>query len=296
MKTISKKIFLIYFILLVVLIFTTNCQPEEPKNNGLAISSDAVNADFTIDKSNAANNIFTFNANKENILANIWDLGDGTNAKNGGNSLSVFIPDAGTYTIQHTSIGRGGSSNVKSQTLVVETSDLISGNLIRGGKFQNAADHTQWTILNIAGSHINWTFGNGFANVSGSSPTQYAQQGIYQAVQVIANQEYKIDMKVTGNPCLNAWFEVYVGTAAPVQNNDYSSGGKRISIKTFDNCVMANAFDGKLSVLNCDGTGNKFKFLTSGTVYIVIRSGGFGNNTLGSGGVKMTDVEFRRVK
>ena len=298
MKTIVNKIAKITTLFIVISIIIS-CQPEEPKSNGLAISADALNADFTIDQSKAASNEFKFIAKTENILANSWDIGDGNNPIKSGNTVSAFIPDAGTYTIQHTAVGRGGASKTKSETLVVATSDLASGNLVQGGKFLYATDHAKWTILNIAGTHINWTFGNGFANVGGSSPSQYAQQGLYQALQVIGGKKYKLDMKVSGSPCLNTWFEVYVGTVVPQQNNaggDYNSGGKRLSIKTFDGCLMTSAFNGKLSELNCDGSGSTIQFPTSGTVYLVIRSGGFGNNTLGLGGVKVTNVEFRGIK
>ena len=46
-------------------------------------------------------------------------------------------------------------------------------------------------------------------------------------------------------------------------------------------------------ILKCEGSGNEITFPAAGTAYVVIRSGGFGNNTLGVGGVKMTNVEFR---
>ena len=295
MKVVFNKLIITTVLLISVVSILISCQPDEPKSNGLAISSDAINADFTIDASNASSNLYTLVGQTENILANTWDLGDGNSPTPSGNTFSAFIPDAGTYVLQHKVVGRGGASKTQSQTLVVPTSDVVSGNLVRGGKFLNAADNANWTILNIAGSHINWTFGNGYANVSGSSPTQYGQQGIYQAIQVIAGKKYKVDLKITGSSCLNSWFEVYVGTAIPQQNNDYSSGGKRISISTFG-CLMSNSFDGKLSDLSCDGSGNIITFPTSGTVYLVMRSGGFNNNTLGLGGVKITNVEFRGVK
>ena len=297
MKTLSNNLIATYCLLATISAVIIGCQTNDnPTNNGLAISNATLDATFTIDQTNASQNKYVLNANDKNVLANIWNLNDGNNPKNGSSNYSVFIPDAGTYNIQHTSVGRGGASDTKSQTLVVPTSDPISGNLVQGGRFQNVADHAKWTILNIAGSHINWTFGNGFANVSGASPTAYGQQGIYQAMQIIANKEYFVDMNIKGNACLSSWFEVYIGTAVPQQNNDYNSGGKRISISTFG-CLMSNAFDGKLLTLSCDGSGGKkIKFPTSGTVYLVIRSGGFNNNTLGTGGIRISNVEFRGEK
>lgn len=294
MKTLSLKNIKTYCLAITILALILGCQPNDNNvSNGLAISSTALDASFTIDQTNASQNKYILNSSNTNILADIWDLGDGNNPFNGSNAQKIFLPDAGTYVINHISVGRGGASDTKSQMLVVPTSDINSGNLVQGGKFLNATDHAKWTILNIAGSHINWTFGNGFANVAGASTSAYAQQGIYQAIQVIANKEYFVDMNIKGNSCLNSWFEVYVGTAVPQQNNDYNSGGKRISISTFG-CLMSNPFDGKLGTLSCDGSGGKkIKFLTSGTIYLVIRSGGFNNNTLGTGGIRVSNVEFR---
>ena len=305
MKAIFKQI-IPKIIFLVGISMIVSCQPEEAKSNGLAISADELNPTFIIDQSNAAQNRFTLTGKTDNILGNIWDLGDGNNPTIGGNSLTAFIPDAGTYVIEHKVVGRGGASKTESQTLIVPTSDLAAGNLVQGGKFLNATDHAKWTILNIAGSHINWTFGNGFANVSGSSPNQYAQRGIFQSMQVIGGKKYKLDMKVSGSPCLSSWFEVFVSKKQPVQNSDFGDAldaltnptgvGIRLGIKTFDNCLMANAFSGKLSDLKCTGKGAIVEFATSGTVYLVIKSGGFDNNSLGSGGIRVTNVELRGVQ
>ena len=305
MKTIFKQIAKITTLFIGISILIS-CQPDDnPTNNGLAIAADALNPSFVIDQSNAATNTFKFIGNNTNVLADIWDLGDGNNPKNGGNSYSAFIPDAGTYVIQHKVVGRGGASKTESQTLVVPTSNIAAGNLVQGGKFLNATDHAKWTILNIFGSHVNWTFGNGFANVSGSSPNQYAQQGIYQSMQVIGGKKYKLDMKVVGSACSNSWFEVFVGKKQPVQNNDYGDAvditnpegvGIRLGIKTFDNCLMSSPFSGKLSDLKCAGKGSIVEFATSGTVYLVIKSGGgFGVTSLGTGGVKVSNVELRGI-
>ena len=155
MKTIFKQIAKITTLFIGISILIS-CQPDDnPTNNGLAIAADALNPSFVIDQSNAATNTFKFIGNNTNVLADIWDLGDGNNPKNGGNSYSAFIPDAGTYVIQHKVVGRGGASKTESQTLVVPTSNIAAGNLVQGGKFLNATDHAKWTILNIFGSHVN---------------------------------------------------------------------------------------------------------------------------------------------
>jgi hypothetical protein len=70
----------------------------------------------------------------------------------------------------------------------------------------------------ISASGAQWVFANGKATIvaSGSS-----QQGIYQAVNVVAGQKYSIDMVASSDtPLVNTWFEVYVLNTAPVTGQD----------------------------------------------------------------------------
>ncbi|WP_395063937.1 hypothetical protein [Flavobacterium sp.] len=277
---------------IIALLFLTlfsACQEDEVNSNGLS-DENPIDASFTITPVSGVNNRYTLQSPQMNALALKWELGDGTSLHFGSNIENAFYPDAGNYTVSHTVVGKGGQQYTTSQNLIVPTSDPVSGNLIQGGKFKDATDHSKWTVLAISGTSTNWTFNSGSATIHGNSGG-YDQQGIYQAVNVIAGKSYKIDMTVSGSGCQNTWFEVYVSPTPPVQNNDYNSLGRRIGLSTWDGCATS-PFDGQLSVIKCVGSGNVVTFNTSQTVYFVIKSGG---NNLGATGITVKNVEFRGI-
>jgi len=269
--------------LMIALLGFTNCQPDEVAG-GNGLSDPNVDASFTIEAVSGEPNRFVLDASNDNVLKSLWNIGDGFFT--GSFSEEIFLPDAGTYTIAHQAYGRGGVVNETSQEVNVATSDPVAGNLIKGGSFMTEADQNEWTILKISESGTYFTFTEGSANVVGSS---YNQQGLYQAVEVEANKEYTIDMKVFGNGSVNTWFEVYVSPVVPVQNQDYTAEGRRMGLSTWDGCANGQ-FEGKLSKIGCVGSGNTVSFDQSGTVYLVIKSGG---ENMGSTGISLTNVEFR---
>lgn len=272
------------------IIYSLNsCQADKVQDNGLN-NNNAIDASFSITQTPGVTNRYVLESPQNNALALKWELGDGTSPYIGSLKQNVFYPDAGTYTIKHTAVGIGGVEYFSTQDLVVPTSDALAGNLILGGKFRNTADHNKWTILNISGTSTNWTFNSGSATINGNSGG-WDQQGIYQAINVVAGRSYKIDMTVSGSGCQNTWFEVYVAPNPPVQNNDYTSLGRRIGLSTWDGCANT-AFNGQLSALRCVGSGNVVTFNNSGVVYFVIKSGG---NNLGASGITIKNVEFRGV-
>lgn len=271
---------------LIPIIVLTSCQPEE-FGSGNGLSDTTMDASFTLTPVPGSPNKFKVEAlTDENIWHHGWDVGG---SKFRGDAVEeLFIPDAGTYTIIHTAYGKGGAFNSSSQELVVATSDPVAGNLVKGGKFETAEDHAQWTVLNIGNPGTTWTFNPGTATVSGGG---WNQQGIYQAIEVEANKEYSIDMIVSGTGAVNTWFEVYASTTAPTQGNDYSADGRRMGLSTWDGCATA-AFAGKLSTVGCVGSGNMVSFPQTGTIYLVIKCGG---ENIGTGGITIDNVEFRGV-
>lgn len=271
------------FVAMAVISSFTACQPDETDSgNGLADPN--VDAAFTIVPLASSPNKFVLQSEGKNILANKWDIGEGF--FKGSDEQEVFIPDAGAYTVSHTAIGRGGVANTVSQIVTVTTSDPSAGNLVKGGKFLNADDYAQWTVLHISGTATNWTFNTGSATITGGSSSQ---QGIYQAIQVEAGKKYKVDMKVSGSGATNTWFEVYVSPTAPTQNSDYSAGGKLISLNTWAGCGNA-PFSGQLAAIGCSGSGPIYTATATGTVYLVIKSGG---DNLGTSGITITNVVLR---
>lgn len=282
-----KRYICILFMAILPVSILTSCQPEEfGTGNGLADMG--LDASFNVSQTDENGNRYSLEASDdENIWYHKWDLGNGTSFR-GERVENIFFPDAGTYTITHTTYGRGGSAISSAQEVVVVNSDPLAGNLVKGGKFENAEDHAQWTVLNISASGTSWTFNPGNATITGSG---YNQQGIYQAIEVEANKEYSIDMIVSGGGSINTWFEVYASTTAPTQGNDYSADGRRMGLSTWDGCANG-PFNGKLSTVGCVGSGNIVSFPQSGTIYLLIKSGG---ENIGATGITIDNVEFRGV-
>ncbi|UOB16632.1 hypothetical protein [Abyssalbus ytuae] len=259
-----------------------SCQPEDSfDNNGLTDYN--VNAAFSIDPIEAATNRYLLKGSGENVLKHIWNIGDEEFI--GTTEQEVYFPDAGTYTISHIAIGRGGATNSSTEELVVEQSDPEGGNILLGGKFETTEDHAQWSVLNISTSEAEWTFNQGSATITASG---WNQQGIFQAVEVEANQDYSIDLKAWGEGSQDTWFEVFVSPVPPVQGADYS-GDVRIGLNTWDGCGNT-PFNGKLSIIGCTGSGNIINFPQAGTVYFIIKCGG-GN----VGQISITNVEMRKI-
>ncbi|MEH6657972.1 hypothetical protein [Leeuwenhoekiella marinoflava] len=281
-QTIKSK-YIGFASLFVAFLGLTACQPDEV-TDGNGLSDPNVDASFTIEAVSGEPNRFVLDANRDNVLKSLWNTGDGFYV--GSFTEEIFLPDAGEYTITHQAYGRGGIINETSQDVTVATSDPVAGNLIKGGGFKNQADHDEWSILQISDSGTYWTFNEGSANVVGSG---YNQQGLFQPIEVEANKEYTVDMKVFGSGATNTWFEVYVSQVQPVQNQDYTAEGRRMGLSTWDGCANG-AFEGKLSNVGCVGSGNTVSFEQSGTVYLVIKSGG---ENLGSTGISVTNIEFR---
>jgi hypothetical protein len=275
-----------------------SCQTDNKENNGINDPSPLSSA-FTITPVAGENNKFIVVAEKLGI-ASKWEVSDGNPAFIGKSQETIFLPDAGTYTIKHTTIGIGGKEYIESKELVVPTSDPAAGNLIKGGKFANTADYSKWTRLiypDGSGNPVQnarWTFAPGSATINA---TGWDQQGLYQAINVIKDKKYQIDMNISGaGGAVNTWFEVYADKTVPVikkSGDDYSFGGAKLKITTWCN-GLKNPFNGKLSVLDCDtSVKGLVSFPETGTIYLVIRSGG---ENAGTSGITIKNVEFRGVK
>lgn len=281
-----KLIYACYLILGVLSVgLYEGCKPET-FGNGNGLTSAGLTASFTITPVSGKNNTYVLKANESGVLGVKWDLGDGA-----GSSLSkavdtVFYPDAGTYNVVLTVIGKGGSQVTSApQAITVATSDPSAGNLVQGGKMTGAADDAKWTRLAISPG-VTFTMSNGQMVAMGGNGGHAA---VYQTINVVAGKKYKVDMNVSGSGATDTWFEVYADFVTPVQGQDYGSSNKLISLNTWAGCGN-KAFSGKLSAISCSGSGNTFTFTKSGTVYLLIKSGG---SNLGLTGISFTNVEFR---
>jgi hypothetical protein len=269
----------------------TGCQPDE-FGSGNGLDAAPVTASFTVTKVEGKVNTYVLKSNTEGVVGVKWDQGDGAFAF-GPTIDTVVYPDAGTYTVALTTIGKSGVTATSApQDIVVATSDPVAGNLVIGGKM-NEEDVDAWTKLTIGGGNVNFNFVDGKLVASGGD---WGHNAIYQAIEVIGGKKYKLDLSVSGSGATDVWFEVYLGTQEPSQNNDYSNGGIQLGINTWTGCGKT-PFNGKLSSIACVGslmgTGKTITFAESGTIYLLIKTGGA---NLGASGISIDNVELRGAK
>lgn len=262
----------------------TSCDDEVGAGNGLAAAS--VDASFTVTPVAGVVNTYVLTGGSAGVIASRWNTGDGQ--FQGKNTQTIVLPDAGTYTVTHTAIGAGGTTGTATQTITVATSDPVRGNLVKGGSFKTAEDQANWKKV-VYGAGGNWTYSDKGATVAGG------HAGIYQAIDVIKDKEYTIDMVVTGGASTDMWFEVYAGKADPaVTSGDYGDGGVVMGLNTWAGCGKT-AVSGKLSAIGCvknaklDAVSNVVKFDITGKIYLMIRSGG----GIAAGGITIKSVELR---
>ena len=246
-------------------------------------------ADFTFE---LADLVATFTNASTNATTYVWDFGDGTGTSIDENPTYTYTV-AGTYTVKLTAISDQGSNEITKDVTVAIASD---SNLITNGTFD---DESAWSIIqhNSSGNGI-VTISNGVAvfneitDIPSGSWGSEAHVGINQAVTVEAG-DYLFDMDITTNGIDELWFEVWVGTAAPVEGADYGAdqGATRVlNISSWD-CADTKTYSGSMAATNCtdlDGTIT----LEANTYYVVIRSGGF---TFGDGGVIIDNVTMTKT-
>lgn len=288
MKNISKSLSYL-LIAAATLGLAASCKKATVDNRGLTETN--LDASFTLTPVAGRVNTFIAQVKDSSYIASKWDLGNGSIVV-GKATQEVFLPDAGEYTITHYAVGKGGATFSSSQKVTIATSDPARGNLVKGGKFENADDESKWTRLTISDPAIVWTRANGKMTATGGS---WGHSAIYQAVTVEANKDYRFGMTVSGSGATDTWFEVYFGTATPVQNADYSSGGIAIALNTWAGCGNSN-FSGNIAAIGCSGAlvgkNGIIRFATAGTVYLLIKTGGA---NLGATGISVDNIELRGV-
>lgn len=275
----------INLLLIAALSFFISCQPEDGfENNGLTATD--VDASFTITPVEGKINTYTLEAQAKDVSSSLWNKGSGL--YKGKMTEEISLPDAGTYTITHVAIGKGGKTATASKEVTVATSDPAKGNLVKGGSFATAADQANWkkVIYNVG---ADWTYSANGATVNGG------HAGIYQAIDVVKDKEYTIDMTVSGGASTNMWFEVYAGKADPaVTAGDYSDGGTVMGLNTWGGCGNT-AVSGDLSSIGCvknakkDAISNVVKFDITGKIYLMVRCGG----GIAAGGLTIKNVALR---
>lgn len=267
----------------------TACKKATVTDRGLTETN--LDASFVMTPVAGKMNTYFVQAKDSSYILSKWDFGTG-NAAIGKASQEVFFPDAGAYTITHYATGKGGATFTSTQNITIATSDPAKGNLIKGGKFETAADEAFWSRITISDPAIVWARSNGKMVATGGN---WGHSAIYQAVQVVANKDYRFGMQVSGSGATDVWFEVYFGTTAPVNGADYSSGGIAIALNTWNGCGNST-FNDNIAKIGCAGAlvgkNGTIRFATSGTVYLLIKTGGA---NLGTTGISIDNVELRGV-
>lgn len=276
--------------MLVLALGTLSSCDDNVDENPLVASN--VDAAFTVAPVAGAVNTYLLTAQTKGVVFSKWDTGSG--AYNGKMNETISLPDAGTYTITHTAFGAGGATGTATAQVVVATTDPAKGNLVQGGSFSTPADQAKWTVLNLSATGAAfWSYANNSATIH--SPGGWAQEGIYQAIDVVKDREYTIDMLVSSTSGSDeTWLEVYASKVPPTSGVEYKSN-KVMGLSTWDGCAKA-AFKGMLSKIGCvknDATGtvsNVVKFAETGKIYLLIRSGG---NTFTKDGITVSKIELR---
>jgi hypothetical protein len=279
------------FFISIAFAIMTSCSKPDVHDNGLSETS--LNAEFTVTPVAGSDHRFIVTANDSSYILSKWDFDNGAGPVIGRHSQPLFLPDAGTYNITHYAVGRGGMSFSATKTVTIATSDPAAGNLVQGGKFETAEDEAKWTKFNISGSSVTWNRSGGKMTVSGGGNNGHA--GIYQAIEVEANKDYRFGMIVSGSGATDTWFEVYFGRVEPTEGADYTDGGIQIALNTWEGCGNKE-FSGNIAEIGCagdlKGKEGKVRFAQGGTIYLVIKCGGA---NLGSTGISIDNVELRGI-
>ncbi len=226
----------------------------------------------------------TFTNTSSNATSYVWDFGDGVGTSTDENPTYTYAEE-GIYAVKLTATNSDGSTEYTKNV-------TFAPNLIANGGFD---DDSVWSIIQHNGSGNGIvTISNGVAvfneitDIPSGSWGNEAHVGINQAVTVVEGGDYLLDLNITTNGINELWFEVWVGTQAPVEGADYgdANGATRVlNVNSWD-CGNTVTYSGSMAATNCTGVDGTIT-LEANTYYIVIRSGGF---TFGDGGVIIDNV------
>jgi len=272
-----KRYTVCIFLLITTLI---GCMEDDDKLRVAPANSDA---EFTYFSDSDNPNLLTFKGSPSaETWYSHWNFGDNTSAE--GLEVQKTFYLKGEYDVKFKIFTEGGTAE-STQKIVIEN-DFTGSNLVSNGKLDN---DSSWNLLSISPG-VDITFQDGKATWSGGG---WGQAGIYQQFDVEVNKTYQIQMDVAGSGMSDCWFEVYIGSTTPTDGVDYTDGGIRLGLNTWDGCGI-EPFDGPLTSLSCSvgGGDGSFEFNENKSVYIVIRSGGA---NLGTSGVSVDNVAVRAL-
>ena len=258
-----------------------------PENEDFSLGGQPPVATFTVTPVSGENNTYVLTNTTEGAFISLWNYGTGYSQ--GTQVDTLFLPDAGEYDIQLVTVSNGGSDTSDVETVTVATSDPAAGNIVVGGRMD---DPDAWTTFTITDG-VSFGIADGKMTGIGGG---WGHAGFYQAIEVIAGKEYSFNATVSGSGASDTWFEIYFGSYEPVAYSDYSDGGNQIGLNTWTGCGNEE-FSGSILSVGCVGdlleSEGKVTFDESGTIYLVVKSGG---NYLGDTGISIDNIEFRGTK
>lgn len=173
--------------------------------------------------------------------------------------------------------------------LLIATTIGFAQNLITNGTFDDA---TGWTTVNQYGTDStngSLSIAEGKVTIGKIDPliTDWIHIGFYTSVNLTPGW-YQFDMDMAFDGIDANWGEVYIGTAQPVENTEYS-GDKQV-IKAYNAWDCDKTYTGKAVAFGCDTSSpGKFEITTAGTYYLLFRSGG---STFGNSGVSLDNFSL----
>ncbi len=233
----------------------------------------------------------TFTDNSENAASYAWDFGDGSGTSTDANPTYTFT-SGGTYSVTLTVTNANGATDAMTKDVTAVSPEAV--NLIANGEFD---DDSVWAILqHNPNNNAVVTIANGVCNFNDIEQGAWGTEGhagINQVVEVEAGN-YQLDLNITTNGINEMWFEVWIGTQAPVDGEEYNDANGAVKVLSFNawNCYDAiNTYSGPMAAVNCEELDGSIS-LDSGSYYVVIRTGGI---TWGDDGITIDNVTMFKV-
>lgn len=263
------------------MIIVTSCNKDDDEEEQ---PSPAPIATFQFEVSDTNPLEVSFTNYSTNATSYAWDFGDGIGTSTEKDPTYTYT-DGGTYSVTLTVTGAGGTADHSKDVTVIKPG---GDNLIMNGGFD---DNSVWAVLqhnpNNAGTvdiaNGVAVFNKGIQGEWGSEP----HVGINQTVEVSAGS-YMLDLHITTNGIDEVWFEVWIGSEAPVAEQDYNEDNGATKVLSFNTweCEENKNYSGQMVDAACQGTDGTIT-LEAGTYYVVIRTGGI---TCSEAGIIIDDV------
>ena len=277
----------IILILTVIGIVFMACEPQisiERPDVGLPPTDTDI--DFTITPGDDPYHVVLKNSSTATGIVK-WDLGNGATSVD--DEVTVHFPDIGTYTITLSIITKSGYIT-KSIEHIQDVTDPLYGNLVKGSKFETEGDIANWTIqYPDLGNQGLITFADGKVHYD-NNPGSWGQATIYQPVEVIADQQYRVDLNFETSGVFNGWFKVYACLTEPVQDDEYKG---EILVTEIPIWGEVGSLTGRLLDIHNSDTGTQnncvVSFSSSGTIWLLVQGGAEDLRD----GLYIDNVEFR---